>query len=66
MKKTIKIAATLMLITLPYWADACPMCQGGGGSKKVVHAYKSVTAFLALIPIGGMSGMLIWLKKRTK
>ena len=66
MKKYSWLVVVLILVLLPTLTHACPFCQGNGaGGKKVVYAYKSITAFLALIPIGGMSGILIWLKKKS-
>lgn len=45
--------------------SACPLCQGGDGiSLETIHAYKSVTLFLALLPILGGAGIFYWIYKR--
>ncbi len=67
MKRYSGVIICILLIAIPVIAQACPFCQGNGaGSKKVVYAYKSITAFLAILPIGGMSGILYWLKTKNK
>jgi len=67
MKKYRIVIIFVLLLAIPLISQACPFCQGSGeGAKKVVFAYKSITAFLAIIPIGGMMGILYWLKKTNK
>jgi hypothetical protein len=60
---TIMFAAMLLFGTMN--AKACPMCQGGYGySKKSVKAYKTITAVLAVLPIGMGAGIFWWIRKQ--
>ncbi|HEY4798707.1 MAG TPA: hypothetical protein VII99_06475 [Bacteroidia bacterium] len=54
----------LVVLLLPYAADACPLCQGGAGyNQQTLTAYKSVTAVLASLPLV-MGGGIYWFIRR--
>jgi hypothetical protein len=56
-----------ILLAFPVVADACPLCQGGGGSsQKTIIAYKNTTLFLALLPLVTCGGIFYWIYRRYK
>jgi hypothetical protein len=69
MKKYLKIFSIIIIaafLLLSSMTNACPLCQGGGYSKKTTKAYKQVTLFLGLLPIVGAGGIFYWIyKKKT-
>jgi hypothetical protein len=66
MKKNI-LFLVILFIAIPFFADACPLCQGGQGyTKETIIAYKWVTAFLALLPMLMAFGIFRWIFKNRK
>lgn len=53
------------LLALPYFANACPMCQGDTKGR-TVKAYKGITLMLALMPIVGSAGISYWIYNKYK
>lgn len=66
MKKSTKnIILAGALIALPFFAHACPMCQGDTKGR-TVKAYKGITLALALMPIAGSAGISYWIYNKYK
>ena len=66
MKKNILILV-ILLIALPFFADACPLCQGDAGySQATLTSYKVITGFLASLPMVMGGGIFWWIYKKKK
>jgi hypothetical protein len=60
-------AITLLLLLLVAQAAwACPLCQGGGNTPDTVTAYKGITLFLALLPVGGGGLLFYWIYRKYR
>ncbi len=57
----------VLFLTIPFFANACPLCQGGQGySQATLTSYKLITGFLATLPMVMGGGIYWWIKKRIK
>ncbi|MBI4945807.1 MAG: hypothetical protein HY840_05330 [Bacteroidetes bacterium] len=57
----------VLFATVPFIADACPLCQGGGGySQATLASYKIITGFLASLPMIMGGGIFWWIHKKKK
>lgn len=57
----------MLFAVVPFIADACPLCQGGGGySQATLTSYKVITGFLASLPMVMGGGIFWWIKKKRQ
>jgi len=52
-----------LLLFIPYFSDACPLCKPGGAGGSVA-AYQGTTFFLALLPFAFLAAIFYWLKNK--
>jgi hypothetical protein len=61
------ILIVILFLALPFFADACPLCQGGAGySQATLTSYKVITGFLATLPMIMGGGIFLWIRKRSR
>ena len=56
------LSAVLLLLALPSIAEACTVCGAGADNK---GAFIGMTAFLTLLPLGFIGGVIYWLRSRA-
>lgn len=66
-KKNILLVCSLAVLLLlwPNISAACPKCFGAS-AKQVLNAYYVSIAFMALIPVGIIGGILTWLQRQNR
>ena len=64
--KKIYFLILVLMIAMPFLADACPLCQGGEGfSDATLRSYKIITGILASLPVVMVGGIFLWIRKKT-
>ncbi|MBH54561.1 MAG: hypothetical protein CMI18_09480 [Opitutaceae bacterium] len=60
----VRVFTFLLLLATSKAAYACPVCFQSGGEER--WAFYVTTAFLTLLPISMVGGLVLWLRKRFR
>jgi hypothetical protein len=64
MRTTVKLFVLTAVLALPQIAAACPLCIDPRKETRV--AYIGTTAALSLLPLGFLSGGLLWIRAKLR
>ena len=61
----IALALAALLVCAPGLAEACPVCNATKNEASRI-AFLVTTAFLSLLPLGLVAGILLWLRSSIR
>ena len=61
----IALALGALLLSAPALAEACPVCNAAKNEESRI-AFLVTTAFLSLLPLGLVAGVLLWLRSSIR
>lgn len=60
----VVVGVIALLAVLPEAVSACPVCFDSSDENR--QAFLATTAFLSLLPLGMVSGVGLWIRKRLR
>lgn len=63
MRRLLALAALLIATAAP--AAACN-CISAAPTRAVLNAYLGITALLSLVPLGGLTALIVWLVRQQR
>lgn len=61
----VALALVALILVAPALADACPVCNSAKNEQSRI-AFLVTTAFLSLLPLGLVAGVLYWLRSSIR
>jgi hypothetical protein len=65
MKRYKSLLIMIAICAMPFFADACPLCQAGA-TKRSQKAYNQTIILLACMPLVSGGGIFFWLYSKKK